>query len=241
MPRPGEAPITSNTNYVTLPTVPVSKKLNAAKANYIASKVLEPQLAGVFSVSVTATDEIVFPEYTQSGALAFVKDAAVVGGTGEGNGIEGIILSDGNAITFSGDFFMSTHALVSGQRYHLKATWNGEAFVGFLHKIGILSINVPSPSYTDLAVTANNTSGDGQASGASVTDAILEFHGVDINGLGAEVGDAVKTKDCYFSADAGVTAKALSAISQADVLYWNGVIAGHDLVNTMKISIKYDI
>jgi len=240
MARPGTAPITTNTNYQTLPSVPAAQKLSAARANYTFSKVLEPQLAGAFNVSVTASDEIVFPQYTQTGALAFVKDGAVALGVGEGNGIEGIIVSNGDAITFSSDFSVSTHAIQASESYHLKLTWNGEKFVGFLHKVGLFAGGA-APSYTDWEVTANNTSGDAQASGATITDAIVSLRAVAINGLQVVVGDAVKTKECYFSDDAGVTAKALASIAQGDALYWNGVIAGYDLVNTFIITLKYDI
>jgi hypothetical protein len=43
-----------------------------------------------------------------------------------------------------------------------------------------------------------------------------------INGVMIELGDGVKTKDGYFSADAGSTAKAHNALASGDAFFWNG-------------------
>lgn len=61
-----------------------------------------------------------------------------------------------------------------------------------------------------------------------------------VNGLQVEVGDGVKTKDCYFSADAGVTARAISAIAAADTMHWVGSVAGYQLAATDKIDWNYN-
>lgn len=52
---------------------------------------------------------------------------------------------------------------------------------------------------------------------------------VRVNGIGYQVGDGVRTKDCYFSGDGGGTARAFGAIVATDKLYWNGSIAGFQL------------
>ena len=52
---------------------------------------------------------------------------------------------------------------------------------------------------------------------------------VHVNGILVEVGDGVKTKDCYFTDDAGTSARAFNAIVATDELYWNAVIAGYQL------------
>lgn len=61
-----------------------------------------------------------------------------------------------------------------------------------------------------------------------------------VNGVGAELGDGVKTKDCYFSADGGTTARSIAAIATGDTLYWNGTIAGFDLATTDEIDMDYN-
>lgn len=62
-----------------------------------------------------------------------------------------------------------------------------------------------------------------------------------VNGLGVSVGDGVKTKDCYFSADAGVTAKSIASLSVGDELIWNGAIAGFDLSGADRVDLNYSI
>jgi hypothetical protein len=62
-----------------------------------------------------------------------------------------------------------------------------------------------------------------------------------VNGLAVTLGDGVKTKEAYFSADSGSTAKSLTALAAADVLYWNGVVAGYDLATTDVIEIDYAV
>jgi hypothetical protein len=78
--------------------------------------------------------------------------------------------------------------------------------------------------------TANS---NGQTTGLTITStpALDSYVRVLINGIGAELGDGVKTLDCYFSDDGGTTAKAISAITAADTLYWNSLLAGYVLTN----------
>lgn len=65
------------------------------------------------------------------------------------------------------------------------------------------------------------------------------YVGVLVNGVLREVGDGVKTKDCYFSGDAGATARAYGAVTTGDVLFWNGVIAGANLLTTDRLDFQY--
>jgi hypothetical protein len=67
------------------------------------------------------------------------------------------------------------------------------------------------------------------------------YVGVRINGVHYIVGDGVKTKDCYFSADAGTTARAISAVASGDELFWNGSVAGFELDATDKIDFDYEV
>jgi hypothetical protein len=61
-----------------------------------------------------------------------------------------------------------------------------------------------------------------------------------VNGLGVNIGNGVKTKDCYFSSDQGITPKQISNITSGDELYWNGSIAGFQLDGGDLIDIVYD-
>lgn len=61
-----------------------------------------------------------------------------------------------------------------------------------------------------------------------------------INGLQVNLGDGVKTDDCYFSNDGGITAKNFSNVELGDLLYWNASIAGYGLDSTIdKITFMY--
>jgi hypothetical protein len=63
---------------------------------------------------------------------------------------------------------------------------------------------------------------------------------VAVNGQLQTVGDAVRTADCYFSADAGLTARAIADIAVGDELYWNAVIAAFPLAITDLIDLFYN-
>ena len=72
------------------------------------------------------------------------------------------------------------------------------------------------------------------------TTGVGSYVGVKVGGVMVEVGDGVKTKDCYFSGDGGTTARAIKSIQQGDILHWNGSIAGYELSSaTMKIDFLY--
>jgi hypothetical protein len=66
-----------------------------------------------------------------------------------------------------------------------------------------------------------------------------------VNGVQATVGNGVKTKDCYFSADGGTTAKSFNSIVVGDLLYWsydgsNNPISGYELnAATDKLTFMY--
>jgi hypothetical protein len=94
----------------------------------------------------------------------------------------------------------------------------------------------------DLDWIPNNTSQDGDAAGITITYTPYEDSNVlvEVNGLGANLGDGVKTKDCYFSGDGGATARPIKDIEAGDGLYWNGSIAGFELEDTDLVDIIYD-
>jgi len=62
-----------------------------------------------------------------------------------------------------------------------------------------------------------------------------------VNGTMYKVGDGIRTGcDCYFSNDAGATARAIDAITAGDGLRWNGVIAGFDLATSDRVDFMYE-
>lgn len=96
----------------------------------------------------------------------------------------------------------------------------------------------------DKDLQANVTVNDGdKAMNATVSDT-PSYGGyvfVFVNGKEVSVGDAVKTKDCYFSGDNGVTARAIEDISAGDTLHWVGSVALYQLDVSDCIDLDYDI
>ncbi len=89
---------------------------------------------------------------------------------------------------------------------------------------------VTTADFDDACVTtvATTPSGDGYVQ-------------VFVNGVKYPVGDGVRTKACYFSADGGTTARAISAIAAGDTLYWVGSVAGFELAATDRIDFDYSV
>ena len=100
---------------------------------------------------------------------------------------------------------------------------------------------IPTMTVDDKGLTPAATSGDNETTSLALTN--TPFNGgaviVLVNGWKARLGDGVLTRDCYFSADGGTSAKAFSALVATDVLYWNGVIAGFDLEASDRVDLLY--
>lgn len=94
----------------------------------------------------------------------------------------------------------------------------------------------------DLDWIPNNTSADGDYAGIKITYTPYNDSNVQVtvNGIGVNIGDGVKTKDCYFSNDNGTTARAIADIEAGDQLHWNASIAGYQLEDTDLVDIIYD-
>lgn len=100
----------------------------------------------------------------------------------------------------------------------------------------------PSTSNKFMTASVTTTNGDlACATALSTTPNNGSYVGVIINGDYPEIGDGVKTKDCYFSGDSGSTARAFNAIVSTDKLYWNGSIAGYQLTANDKVSFEYNV
>ena len=104
------------------------------------------------------------------------------------------------------------------------------------------SIQAAVPVASNKEMAASLTTADFQiATATTLVDAPAagSYIQILINGLSHTLGNAVKTKDCYFSADSGTTARAFSAITTGDSLYWVGSVAGYQLATTDKIDFNY--
>ena len=109
--------------------------------------------------------------------------------------------------------------------------------------VGASGVKAAVPTTGDKEQQSAATSGDGQTTAITIaaTPAGDGYVQVLLNGIQVTLGDGVKTKDCYFSADAGSTARAITAITAADVLYWNGVVVGFDLETTDYLDFNYNV
>lgn len=97
----------------------------------------------------------------------------------------------------------------------------------------------PTTSNKDQAPLA--TLGDEEPTGITLalTPALDGMPQAFVNGVRYNIGDGVKTKACYFSADGGTTARSIAALVAGDQLIWNGSIAGFDLGVTDSVSLDY--
>ena len=94
----------------------------------------------------------------------------------------------------------------------------------------------------DVDIAALVTVNDGDqaiAAGLAATPALGGNLLVFVDGAEFVVGDGVKTKDCYFSGDGGVTARAIANIIAGDTLHWVGSVAGFQLQISDRVSIIY--
>lgn len=100
-----------------------------------------------------------------------------------------------------------------------------------------------APTRDDKAMIPAVTAGDNQPTAVTISHvpANDSYVSVFVNGVMVEVGDADKTKDCYFSNDGGATARAIADIALGDELIWNGVISGYDLDASDEIDFVYNV
>lgn len=101
------------------------------------------------------------------------------------------------------------------------------------------------PTRANKRMSARATTADGQLAvsiGIARTPAAGGYVGVRLDGLDIPyVGDGTKVGAwCYFSGDAGVTARAWSAITLGDTLHWQGTVAGFELATTDVFDFDYE-
>jgi collagen triple helix repeat protein len=96
------------------------------------------------------------------------------------------------------------------------------------------------PTFANKDMAASATAADFALACATViTFTPKGYVQVFINGARQSLGDGVRTKSCYFSSDGGATAKAYSAISAGDSLYWVGTVALFELATTDRVDFDY--
>jgi len=100
-------------------------------------------------------------------------------------------------------------------------------------------VTLSLPTTANKGENPSATSGDGSATGIMISTEPLGYVQVMINGFKASLGDGIKTKHSYFSADGGTTARSISGIVAGDELIWNGAIAGVELVVTDRVDLDY--
>jgi phage-related tail fiber protein len=104
------------------------------------------------------------------------------------------------------------------------------------------SVTSPVLKTQNKNMTASVTSADFSlacAASIALTPANGGYVMVMVNGNQETLGDGVKTRSCYFSADSGTTAKAIASIVAGDLLYWVGSVAGYQLDATDIIDFNY--
>ena len=97
-------------------------------------------------------------------------------------------------------------------------------------------------SNIDQDLTPIVTNGNFASTGITITHTPWSDGRVDIrvNGMGVNVGDGTKSKDCYFSVDGGTTARAMADIVAGDELFWNSTISGYILDGADDVDINYE-
>ncbi|KKN45015.1 hypothetical protein LCGC14_0687270 [marine sediment metagenome] len=92
------------------------------------------------------------------------------------------------------------------------------------------------------AATAADT--DYEATGIAIdrTPAGDSYVEVNVNGVQQHLADSDRDAgDCYFSDDAGASAKAVADIAAGDALFWNGAVAKFKLDVTDAIDLNYNV
>ena len=105
----------------------------------------------------------------------------------------------------------------------------------------IASGNGGTPTIADKWMIPNDCSTDNADTGLTITDTPANHGNVTVVlGIHHELGNGVKTKDCYFSNDAGVTARLIADIQAGDKLFWNAIISEIKLTNKYKVNFYYN-
>jgi phage-related tail fiber protein len=186
---------------------------------------------------------------TATNDRVLVKDQS----TASGNGI---YLAAAGAWTRAVDFDISAEAVpgciipVAEGAVNAETAWElstdapitlGSTALVFTYYAGI---KVPTLTTSNKEMAASLTTADFQVACATTLVAAPArggHIGVLVNGRQTVVGNGVKTKSCYFSADSGTTAKTFANLAAGDTLYWVGSVAGYQLATTDLIDFNYEV
>lgn len=108
--------------------------------------------------------------------------------------------------------------------------------------VGYSGVKAAVPVLDDKALNPSGAiSTDNASTGITITKtpAAGSYVRVSLNGVAVELGNGVKTKDCYFSDDGGTTARSIASIVATDTLYWNAVVSGVNLSTSDEIDLDY--
>lgn len=177
------------------------------------------------------------------GATNFVNDVMASSFEVSGNKVAPIIKSSGGVIAGSNGFAVSgnnTSSLAAssltssfGLFFVTSSNPRQVAFDDFLAQLAGVGIEVSGTTLKaglpqlDSGSAGSTLSTDESATGITISATPLDDSdvAVTVNGVGIELGDGVKSKDAYFSADSGTTPRAIADIASGDELFWNGASA----------------
>lgn len=103
---------------------------------------------------------------------------------------------------------------------------------------------VPTSSNKNMAANVTSSDGDIATSTAVANTPRSDSHVfAEINGQPCQVADGEAQRaasECYFSGDGGTSARFIKDVVAGDFLFWNGTVAGYELVAPDRISFDYD-
>lgn len=150
-----------------------------------------------------------------------------------------------NARIFAGIFVHSTSdGTLNGNSGFQLTTITNPIIVGTTALTWGIGADIePAPIKADKGIPSAVTAGNFSSTAVAITNTPYNgsYVAVFVNGAQQVLGDGVKTKDCYFSADGGVTARTIANIVATDVLYWNGLIALFNLTALDFIDLDYTV
>lgn len=179
-------------------------------------------------ILAVADDELFFIDSdggTKRDSIVDFVSAMTSAGLVANNGLLSVdLLSTGGLELSGGEIavkLVSGDSSLTSDANGLKVNLHADGSIAIKGSAGIASA---VPQNSDQAQTPSAVTGDNTSSGLTIsaTPSADSLVLVRVNGVGVELGDGVKTKDCYFSGDSGTTARAISAITLGDTLYWNG-------------------
>ena len=174
--------------------------------------------------------------YTLDLSGLIVTDTYVTGGTIT-NGSLTLGVGNASTVNVSGSIIQS----VTGNLPVTASTTNGAVVVGIDYDTLLQAVETTD----DKNITPAATTGVASSTTIAITNtpARDSYVKVEINGVGYWLADGNSertTADCYFSSNAGSTAKAISDIVASDVLFWNNN-SSFNLEVTDSVNIFYEI